>query len=255
MAYQIDLQKRRALVTGGSRGIGFACARLLGLAGADVTITGRSVDEGGRAEEALRGEGLAVQFAPMDVTYEAAVVEIFGGAAGRRGYDIVVNNAGIAMHRDTLEVDNQHWNDMVGTNYRGVFLCCREAIRSMVKDGRRGSIVNVGSISGIISNIPQNQAVYNSSKAAVHMLTKSLASEFAGRGIRVNAVAPGYVRTDMTKGGLEDPAWSKVWLDMTPMGRIGEPEEIAQAVLFLASDASSYVTGEILTIDGGYTLR
>jgi short-subunit dehydrogenase len=114
----------------------------------------------------------------------------------------------------------------------------------------RGTIVNIGSISGQITNIPQNQTVYNASKAAVHMLTKSLASEFAATGVRVNAVSPGYILTDMTRGGLDNPAWSKIWLDLTPMRRVGEPAEVAQAVLFLASDASTYITGEVLTIDG-----
>ena len=255
MPYQIDLTGRRALVTGGSRGIGFACARLLGEAGAEIVIVGRTEAEGRKAEADLTGAGLAARFVAMDVTSEDAVVETFRDLTTETGFDIVVNNAGVARHRDTLEADIGHWNEIIDTNYKGVFLCCREAIRQMAARGQGGAIVNVGSISGIISNIPQNQSVYNSSKAAVHMLTKSLASEFAGSGIRVNAVAPGYVRTDMTKGGLEHPEWGKVWLDMTPMRRVGEPEEIAQAVLFLASDASSYITGEVLTIDGGYTLR
>ena len=255
MPYQIDLSGRRALVTGGSRGIGFACARLLGEAGAEVVIAGRTEAEGRKAEAALTGAGVAARFVAMDVTNEISVVTTFRDLAAEAGFDIVVNNAGVARHRDTLEADIGHWNEIIDTNYKGVFLCCREAIRQMAGRGRGGAIVNVGSISGIISNIPQNQSVYNSSKAAVHMLTKSLASEFAGSGIRINAVAPGYVRTDMTKGGLEHPEWGRVWLDMTPMRRVGEPEEIAQAVLFLASDASSYITGEVLTIDGGYTLR
>ena len=255
MPYQIDLSGRRALVTGGSRGIGFACARLLGQAGAEVVIVGRTETEGRKAEAALTEAGITTRFVGMDVTNEVSVVTTFRDLTVEAGFDIVVNNAGVARHRDTLEADIGHWNEIIDTNYKGVFMCCREAIRQMVGRGRGGAIVNIGSISGIISNIPQNQSVYNSSKAAVHMLTKSLASEFAGSGIRVNAVAPGYVRTDMTKGGLEHPEWGKVWLDMTPMRRVGEPEEIAQAVLFLASDASSYITGEVLTIDGGYTLR
>lgn len=118
-----------------------------------------------------------------------------------------------------------------------------------------GAILNVGSISGIVSNVPQNQVAYNSSTAAVHMMTKSLASEVAAENIRVNAVAPGYVETDMSRGGIENPEWFPIWRGMTPMGRAGRPEEVAAAALFLCSPASSYMTGEVLVIDGGYTTR
>jgi len=113
----------------------------------------------------------------------------------------------------------------------------------------------MGSISGYVSNTPQHQSAYNASKAGVHLLTKTLAGEFAMRNIRINAVAPGYIRTAMTQGGLDDPEWSKIWVGMTPMGRPGRPSEVAAAVLFLASDAASYITGSVLTIDGGYTIH
>lgn len=116
-------------------------------------------------------------------------------------------------------------------------------------------MVNMGSMSGIASNIPQNQVAYNSSKAAVHMMTKSLASELAADSIRVNAVAPGYIQTDMSQGGIENPEWWPVWRDMTPMGRVGQPDEVAAATLFLASPASSYMTGTVMLVDGGYTTR
>ncbi|MBE7209808.1 MAG: SDR family oxidoreductase [Gluconacetobacter diazotrophicus] len=255
MPYTIDLSGRRALVTGGTRGIGLACAQVLGEAGAEVIIAGRTEAAGAAARATLEAAGHVARFIRMDVADEDDVVAAFRDGVGEAGVDIVVNNAGIAAHRDTLDADARHWNDIVDTNYKGVFLCCREALRRMTAAKRGGAIVNVGSISGIVSNVPQNQAVYNSAKAAVHMLTRSLASEFAGSGVRINAVAPGYVRTDMTRGGLEHPEWGKVWLDMTPMRRVAEPREIAEAVLFLASDLSSYVTGEVLTIDGGYTLR
>ena len=255
MSYEINLDGRSAFVTGGTRGIGLACAALLGQAGAAVTIAGRSRDEGEAAARTLTGTGVDARFVVLDVTSEADVGLALREAASGRGLDILVNSAGVARHRDSIDVDLKLWNDVVDTNFKGTFLCCREAARHMTANGRGGTIVNVGSISGLIANVPQNQAVYNASKAAVHMLTKSLASEFAASGVRVNAVAPGYIRTAMTQGGLDNPQWSKVWLDMTPMGRVGEPEEVAQAVLFLASDVSSYITGEIMTIDGGYTLR
>jgi NAD(P)-dependent dehydrogenase (short-subunit alcohol dehydrogenase family) len=123
----------------------------------------------------------------------------------------------------------------------------------MLEQGK-GSIINTASMSGIISNTPQPQSAYNVSKAGVIMLTKSLAGEWAKRGIRVNAIAPGYVRTKMTKLGMSNEEWYKIWKEFTPMDRVGEPEEIAPAVVFLASDASSYFTGSILTVDGGYTV-
>ena len=118
-----------------------------------------------------------------------------------------------------------------------------------------GVILNIGSISGLISNIPQPQAAYNASKAGVHMLTKSIASDYAGDNIRVNAIAPGYIGTDMTAGGFADPAWAPVWKAMTPLPRVGTPQDIGAAALYLCSPASAYVTGEVLVVDGGYLTR
>lgn len=255
MAYTIDLSGRFALVTGGTRGIGLAAAHRLGEAGASVVITGRDEAAGAAAVRAFSAAGITGRFQRLDVTSEAEITRVIGDMAADTGIDILVNSAGVASHCNTTETDAAHWDYLINTNLRGLYQCCREALRHMAARGKGGSIVNIGSISGIISNVPQNQAVYNASKAAVHMLTKSLASEFADRHIRVNAIAPGYIRTEMTQGGLDNPEWSKIWLDMTPMRRPGEADEVAQATLFLASDAASYITGEVMTIDGGYTLR
>ena len=139
-------------------------------------------------------------------------------------------------------------------NVDAVFLMCRSAIIPMKEQGE-GVILNIGSISGIVSNIPQRQVAYNASKAAVHMMTKSLASDFADKNIRVNAIAPGYIRTEMTQGGIDDKEMFSIWKNMTPMGRVGEPEEIAAAALFLCTPASSYVSGEVLVVDGAYVTR
>jgi NAD(P)-dependent dehydrogenase (short-subunit alcohol dehydrogenase family) len=144
------------------------------------------------------------------------------------------------------------WLRVANVNLNGVFWSNRAFGNLMLKAGK-GSIVNIGSMSGIIANRPQPQAGYNASKGAVHMLTKSLAAEWAERGVRVNAVAPTYIATDMTKAAIEATGWDKDWMDMTPMKRMGEVEEIASVVLFLASDAASLMTGSIVVADAGYT--
>jgi NAD(P)-dependent dehydrogenase (short-subunit alcohol dehydrogenase family) len=250
------LDGRAALVTGGSRGIGLECARALGEAGARVAISARSAEEGEAAVAELAADGIDARFFRADLSSPEAAKTLIEAAAAHLGrLDILVNNAGVARHGESLGFDPAVWREVIDTNLSGLFWCCQAAIAGMLAADHGGSIVNVGSISGFISNVPQHQTAYNASKAGVHMVTKSLAGEFAERGIRVNAVAPGYIETKMTRGGLDNPEWAKVWLGMTPMKRVGRPSEIAAAVLFLASDAASYMTGSILTIDGGYTLR
>jgi NAD(P)-dependent dehydrogenase (short-subunit alcohol dehydrogenase family) len=164
--------------------------------------------------------------------------------------DILVTSAGIANHDPSLELEFNLWQRVLDVNATGTFWCAREAARHM--RGRGGSIVAIGSMSGEIANAPQRQAAYNASKGAVHLVVKSLAIEFAEQGVRVNAVAPGYIGTDLTKEGVPDEWWSD-WERRTPMGRVGRPEEVASIVAFLASDAASYMTGSIVVADGGYT--
>ena len=165
----------------------------------------------------------------------------------------MVNNAGIVRNTPAEETPDDNWKAVMDVNLDGVFWCCREFGKRML-DAGSGSIVSTASMSGLISNHPQPQAAYNASKAAVIHLTRSLAGEWAARGVRVNAVAPGYTATPLTKRGLETPGWRETWLGTTPMGRLAEPAEIAPAVLYLASEASSFVTGHTLVIDGGYTV-
>jgi NAD(P)-dependent dehydrogenase (short-subunit alcohol dehydrogenase family) len=242
-----------ALVTGATRGIGLGIAEALGEAGARLFLSSKTPKP--EVIEGLRRKGFAVDYIAADVADPAAparLVEAVVAKAGR--LDILVNNAGIAQHGDTESFPAETYRRLMSVNLDAVFLACQAALGPMRRQ-KRGVILNIGSISGMISNIPQPQAAYNASKAAVHMLTKSLASDYAAENIRVNAIAPGYIETDMTSGGLADPVWGPVWRDMTPMGRGGLVEEIAAGALYLCSPASSYVTGEVLVIDGGYTTR
>ena len=166
--------------------------------------------------------------------------------------DILVNNAGVAIDTPATETSDEEWRNVLDVNLNGVFWCCREVGRRMLVRGR-GAIINIASMSGMIVNKPQPQAHYNVSKAGVIMLTKSLAAEWASRGVRVNAVSPGYIGTEMTRSGMSNEEWRQTWLKMTPLGRVGEPWDIAHAVWYLASNASRFATGTNLVVDGGYT--
>jgi NAD(P)-dependent dehydrogenase (short-subunit alcohol dehydrogenase family) len=167
--------------------------------------------------------------------------------------DILVNNAGIARSETAAEtVTDEHWLNVIDVNLNGTFWCCRAFGKHML-ERRSGTIVNIGSMSGFIVNKPQEQSYYNASKAGVHHLTKSLAAEWASRGVRVNAVAPTYINTPLNSFARSNQKMFQTWLDMTPMGRLGEVDEIASVVLFLASDASSLLTGSVVIADGGYT--
>ena len=249
------LDGRVAVVTGGGQGIGFACAQALAEAGAKVVIAELMQDRVARATAELRKMSLDVSGVQLDVTksadIDAAVVQIERECGP---VDILVNNAGVAKSDVRAEdTTDAHWRFHMDVNLDGVFWCCRAFGRGMLERSR-GAIVNIGSMSGVIVNKPQPQAFYNASKAAVHQLTKSLAAEWAPRAVRVNAVAPTYIETPLTRFGIEEnKAMYETWLEMTPMRRVGQPEEIASVVLFLASDAASLLTGSIVLADGGYT--
>ena len=162
------------------------------------------------------------------------------------------NNAGIVKWCEAEKVSEEDWRNVLDVNLNGLFFCCQEVGRHMIERGG-GSIINIASMSGAIVNRPQPQASYNASKAAVIHLTRSLACEWAPYGVRVNAIAPGYMATDMAKPFFDDPKYGGVWIPWTPMNRPGEPEELGPAAIFLASDASSFMTGATLFVDGGYT--
>jgi NAD(P)-dependent dehydrogenase (short-subunit alcohol dehydrogenase family) len=248
------LTGRVAVVTGGARGIGRAVADILIHAGARVAVADRDSEAAGKAAEELNAiRADAAVAVEMDVTSKASIRAASDGFKRKLGVvDILVNNAGIVKNAPALDVTEEDWLGVLDVNLNGVFYCSQIFGAEMVAAGR-GAIVNIASICGSVPVHPQPQAAYNASKAGVNLLTKSLAVEWAKTGVRVNAVAPGYVSTELTLAGRSNPDWYGTWLASTPMGRLAEPREIAHAVLFLASDAASYITGTTLMVDGGYT--
>lgn len=253
-ADKFRLDGRVAVVTGGGRGIGLACAEALAEHGATVVIADidSGIAESGKA--ALAAKGYTAEARVVDVTKPDEVNALADAVVKDHGrVDILVANAGIARSGVAAEdVTDEHWLHVNDVNYNGVFWCNRAFARHMLKAGS-GAIVNIGSMSGIISNRPQKQTYYNASKAAVHQMTSSLAAEWADRGVRVNAVAPTYIETEMTKYNEENEGMIEVWLRDTPMHRMGQPDEIASVVHFLASDASSLMTGTTVVADAGFT--
>ena len=244
-AFRLD--GRVAVVTGGNRGLGRAFAQALSQAGARVAIAAR--DHGLTAEVA---EALDVLPVEADVTDRGSVEAMLERVTSELGpVDVLVNNAGACFHRPALEVPAEEWRQVFDVNVDGLWHCSQVVGAQMVERGT-GVIVNIGSISALIVNRPQMQPAYNASKAAVHQLTKSLAAEWAPHGVRVNALAPGYVKTEMAP--VEDPRFKPRWVDDAPMQRYALPEELGPSLVYLASDASRFMTGSVLVVDGGYTL-
>ncbi len=244
-AFRLD--GKVAVVTGGNRGLGRAFAQALSQAGARVAIAAR--DHGLTAEVA---EALDVLPVDADVTDRASVEGMLEQVTSELGpVDVLVNNAGTCFHRPALEVPAAEWRQVFDVNVDGLWHCSQVVGAQMVGRGT-GVIVNIGSISALIVNRPQMQPAYNASKAAVHQLTKSLAAEWAPHGVRVNALAPGYVKTEMAP--VEDPRFKPRWVDDAPMQRYAVPDELGPSLVYLASPASSFMTGSVLVVDGGYTL-
>jgi NAD(P)-dependent dehydrogenase (short-subunit alcohol dehydrogenase family) len=251
---RFTLKDRVAVVTGGAQSIGLACVEALSEAGAHVYIADRNPKAAAEGQAAMKAKGFATDFIEMDVTDSRQVDAAAARVMKERGrIDVLVCNAGIARSETAAEdVADEHWLNVIDVNLNGLFWCCRAFGKHMLAAGR-GSIVNMGSMSGFIVNKPQPQAYYNASKAGVHHLTKSLAAEWGARGVRVNAVAPTYINTPLTAYVKTNKPMFDAWINGTPMARLGEPDEIAAVVLFLASDAASLLTGSIVQADGGYT--
>jgi NAD(P)-dependent dehydrogenase (short-subunit alcohol dehydrogenase family) len=243
---------RTAVVTGSTRGLGRAFARALGEAGANVVIVGRDATAASTVEDELHELGVRTATVLADVTIRADVERVLDDAVAAFGrVDVLVNNAGACIHKPAVEVTDDEWNAVMGVNLTGLWIASQVFGKHMIAAGG-GSIVNIGSMSASIVNRPQWQPAYNASKAAVHHLSRSLAAEWAPFGVRVNALAPGYMHTDMSP--IEDPRFQRYWIEDAPQQRAGEPDELGPALVFLASDASSFMTGSVLTVDGGYSV-
>ncbi len=244
---QIDLSGKTALVTGSTRGIGRAIAESLAAAGARVAVVGRDKS---RADEAAAAIGSGAQGFACDVSDVAqvtALIEDVEKALG--GIDILVNNAGLTRDNIMLRLKDDDWDAVLNANLRGAFATIRAAVRGMMKR-RSGRIINIASIVGLIGN--KGQTNYAASKAGLIGMTKSVAREFASRGILANVVAPGFIDTDMT--GALTAEQRAVLSAQIPLERLGSAADVAAAVLFLASDLSSYITGQVLVVDGGMVM-
>ena len=247
-----NLTDRKALVTGAGRGIGRVLAISLAQIGCDIAILEKNVKDARNVAEEIKKLGRKAVAIKVDVTKKADVEKAFSAAAKQLGrLDIVINNAGVCIHEAAEDTPEEHYDFVVDTDMKGVFLCC-QAAAALMKPQKKGSIINIASMSGSIANYPQKQAHYNAAKAGVILLTKCLAVEWVDYGIRVNSISPGYTRTEMTVK-LSAPEMIAQWESMIPMRRMAEPQELAGAVIYLASDASSYTTGSDIIVDGGYT--
>ncbi len=253
---KMRMSGRLAVVTGGTSGIGLAICHALCEAGAKVIAVTNDMSQQSDAQRFIEQQGYHLDVLALDVSDSAQVQAVCDDIETTFGaVDCLVNNAGIVpTWQGAEELSDAVFLQVMDVNLNGVMWCCRSFGKNMLHRGC-GTVVNVGSMSGIINNYPQKQCYYNISKAGVHHLTKCLAAEWADKGVRVNCVAPTYIETPLTKFGMQDnPQMAQKWIDMTPMKRVGQTDEIASVVLFLASDASSLMTGSVVVADAGYTL-
>jgi gluconate 5-dehydrogenase len=245
------LAGRTALVTGSARGLGFAIADGLAAAGARVIVNGTTEAGVGKAVAALRDKGRAAEGSAFDVTDEAAIAAAFArfDAAGL-AVDILVNNAGINLRKPIVEMATSEWQKVIDVNLTSAFVVGREAAKRMIPRGR-GKVINIGSVTSMLAR--PTIAPYTAAKGGIKMLTQVMAAEWAGHGIQANAIGPGYMVTDMNQPLIDNPTFNAWVKGRTPSGRWGKPEELVGAAVFLASDASSYVNGQLIYVDGGMT--
>lgn len=247
------LEGKTAIITGGGTGIGRGIALLFAKEGANVVITGRRkepLDQTASQIKNAGGNALAIQ---VDVSKTKEVTQMIEKTTqAYKRVDILVNNAGVYLPHDALGVSEEEWSTVMSIDLKGVWLCSKAVLPSMLGQ-KKGKIVNIASIAGLIGF--EQSAAYCAAKGAVVNLTREMALDFASKGININAIAPGLIDTDMTKPFLSDEAAKKAFLEKTPVGRVGQPEDIACAALYLASSESDFVVGQTLVVDGGWTIR
>jgi NAD(P)-dependent dehydrogenase (short-subunit alcohol dehydrogenase family) len=249
---RFSLKGRTALVTGGGRGIGGSLAVALAEAGADVAVADLDFSTAQETSERIKSLGVRSIAIQVEVTNAMSTADMVKAAVDAWGrLDVAVNSAGVARRSSAEDMSEEDWDFVVDINLKGIFLSTREEAKVMLKQGW-GSIINIASMSGQIVNRPQQHAHYNAAKAGVIQYSRTCAAEWAARGVRVNTLSPGHTISPMTAESLD--TMSATWLSNTPMGRLGKPEDLQGAIVFLASDASTYVTGHDLVVDGGYTL-
>lgn len=252
---RFKLDGKVAFITGGARGIGRAVAAGFAQAGADIVIADLDIKEAAATAEALKNDfgvkTLAVKTDVTDLISVNALIDAIDSTFGR--LDIAFCNAGICINEKAEKMSLAQWSKVIGINLTGVFICAQAAGKYMIEKKIKGSIINTASMSAHIVNVPQPQCAYNASKAGVIQLTKSLAVEWAGYGIRVNSISPGYIGTELVKASPALIPLINTWNDMAPMHRLGEPEELQTVTLYLASDASSFTTGSDVIVDGAFT--